>query len=398
MYNVLLADRVAEHIPDALRAWGLRVRNEPELSASQLVQALPGVNILVVRGTKVASEALRANRDLSLVVRAGAGVNTIDVRTASELGIHVANCPGANADAVAELCWGLILAADRSLVEATLDLRAGRWRKKAYSNGHGLKTRRLGLVGFGAIGQRVAAKGRAFGMDVLVWSRSLTEETAAAHGVTLAKDPLEVARAADVVSIHVALTPETRYLVNRKFLTTMRDGAILVNTARGEVVETEALQEVLATNRLRVALDVFDPEPEGDEGDFPLTDLAARITATPHIGASTRQTSEAIAAEVLRIIEAYVFRGEVRGSVNIRQRSPANFTLRVRHFDRVGVLSDILLRLKEEDINVEEMQNEVFEGAQAAVCTVRLEKPPSQRVLDAIADNPDVLQVTLGQR
>jgi D-3-phosphoglycerate dehydrogenase / 2-oxoglutarate reductase len=395
MTTVLLADRVPDAIVASLRGLGLTIRNEPQITAEELPSALTGVNILVVRAKRVTAAALEAGKELSLVVRAGAGVNAIDVECASQRGIHVANCPGANADAVAELTLGLILAADRDIVNATIDLRAGKWRKKTYSNGYGLKTRTLGILGFGAIGRAVAERAKGFGMKVVAWSRSLSDEVADQYDVRRCESPVEVARASDIVSIHVAYTPETHHLVNSHVLENMRDGAILVNTSRGELLDTTAAKGMMQRKGLKLALDVFEAEPAAEEGVFNEADWAALITATPHIGASTKQTSEAIATEVVRIIQTYLQTGFVRGSVNICKQSPATHCLVVRHLDRVGVLSDILLRLREEQINIQEMQNVVFDGAHAAVCTLRLDSPPSQQVLQAMSACENILQVTL---
>lgn len=395
MSLVLLADRVPDSILTSLTALGLTVRNEPQLTAEDLPLALEGVHILVVRAKKVTAAAIEAGKELSLIVRAGAGVNAIDVACASRLGVHVANCPGANAVAVAELTLGLIVAADRDIVNATIDLRDGLWRKKKYSSGHGLKGRRLGILGFGAIGQSVARRARAFEMDVMAWSRSLTETDAELHDVVRVSSPAELAKVSDVLSIHVAYTPETHHLVNASVLELLRPGAIVVNTSRGELMDTAAARRLIQERGLKLALDVFENEPAAEECSFNDIDLARHITGTPHIGASTRQTSEAIAVEVVRIIDTYLRTGQVRGSVNICRQSPATHNLVVRHLDRVGVLSDILQRLREEQINIQEMQNVVFEGAYAAVCTLRLDSAPSKQLLERIGSNENILQVTL---
>ncbi len=310
-YTVLIADKLASSVVDRLSALVAEVRNEPNLSADDLRTALGDVDVLIVRSTKVTAQALEAADNLSLIIRAGAGVNTIDVNAASARGIQVANCPGVNAAAVAELAIGLLVAADRRIVDACADLRQGRWRKSTYAGGYGLKGRTLGLLGYGSIGKSVAAAAKGLGMRVLAWSRSLNDAAAETYGIDRAVDPIELAASSDAISVHLADVPETRHLVNQQFLSAMRDGAILVNTSRGEIVDTSALREAIDVKKLRVAVDVFENEPEGGEAEFADTELASRITATPHIGASTAQTSEAIGAEVVRMVDQFVQQGSI---------------------------------------------------------------------------------------
>ncbi len=378
-YKVLIADKIASSVVDRLALLVAEVRNEPSLQGDNLTAAMADADILVVRSTKVTLSALQAAKNMSLVVRAGAGVNTIDVAAASALGIQVANCPGVNAAAVAELTIGLLIAADRRIVDACCDLRSGHWRKSEYGDGHGLKGRTLGLLGFGAIGKAVAEAAKGLGMRVLVWSRSMTDDLAESYEVDRAVDSIELAASSDAVSVHVAYTPETKHLVNQPFLCAMREGAILINTSRGELVDTAALREAIDVKKLRVGIDVFEGEPEGGVATFDQQELVTRLTATPHIGASTAQTSEAIGSEVVRIVDQFVQTGRAPGAVNLSARSPATYRLIVRHYNRVGVLASVLDALRTENVNVEEMENTIFEGGQAAVCCLRLDDQPSSR-------------------
>src|SRR5271169_263817 len=200
--KVLVADAFPEGGLVALKNSGCEVSYLPDLKKDGLAAAAQssGAEVLIVRGTEVPGEALRAGR-LALVIRAGAGYNTIDVKTASELGIYVANCPGKNSVAVAELAMGLILALDRQIPDAVFDLRSGVWNKAKYGKANGIFGRTLGIIGTGSIGQELAARARGFGMRVVAWSRSLTDEKARALGVTRLSSPAKVAAAADVVSV-----------------------------------------------------------------------------------------------------------------------------------------------------------------------------------------------------
>ncbi|MFQ5732905.1 MAG: NAD(P)-dependent oxidoreductase, partial [Planctomycetaceae bacterium] len=291
--NVLIADKLSEATVTELSGLGADVRLQPELSADDLPAAIGDGNVLVVRSTEVTAETIDAGDNLSLIVRAGAGVNTIDVGRANARGIYVANCPGKNSAAVAELAIGLLIACDRRIVDACVDLRSGRWRKKEYGQARGLRGRTLGILGWGTIGRAVAGRARGLEMNVLAWSRSLTRETAAESGVAFAETPMHLAEAADAVSVHLASAPETHHLVGREFLAAMKVGAILINTSRGELVDSAALTQAIRDKGLRVGLDVFENEPGGGDAVFADAELAGLVAATPHIGASTEQASEA---------------------------------------------------------------------------------------------------------
>jgi D-3-phosphoglycerate dehydrogenase len=396
--KVLIADKFEQSGQDGLRAAGCEVLFQPDLKDDALVAAISEQrpDALVVRSTKVSEAALRAG-PLKLVVRAGAGYNTIDVAAASRLGIYVSNCPGKNSVAVAELAFGLILALDRRIADNVIQLRAGQWNKKEFSQARGLYGRTLGLIGLGRIGQEVAARARAFGMPVIAWSRSLTPEKAAALGLEAKPDILEVARNADVVSVHVALNDATRGLLNAGFFNAMREGAYFINTARGEVVDQDALAEALQTRNLRAGLDVFANEPSGGAGEFSAPILqAANLYGTHHIGASTDQAQEAIAAETVRIVQTFKETGRVPNVVNLARRTPATHTLVVRHLDKPGVLASVLDAISAADINVQEMENIVFEGSQAAIARINLDSPPSAATLASVqAGNPNIIEISL---
>jgi D-3-phosphoglycerate dehydrogenase len=211
------------------------------------------------------------------------------------------------------------------------------------------------------------------------------------------QSPLEVAPAADVVSVHVALNPDTRNLIDERFLTAMKPGAYFINTSRADVVDQPALVRAITERGLRAGLDVFAGEPTGGVGTvedeiFKLD----RVIGTHHIGASTDQAQEAIAVEAVRIIREYKETGRAPNVVNLAKKTPATHLLVVRHFDRVGVLASVFDQLKEAGINVEETGNIVFEGAIAAVARIHLDSAPSDGVLDAIKSNSkDIIELSL---
>ncbi len=396
--HVLIADKFEQSGRDGLQAIGCEVSFQPDLKDESLVEEIgtQKPDVLVVRGTKVTEQMLAAG-PLKLIVRAGAGYNTIDVAAASRRGIYVSNCPGKNSIAVAELAFALILALDRRIADNVIALRAGEWNKKEFSKARGLFGRVLGLVGLGSIAQEMIPRARAFGMPVIAWSRSLTEEKAAELGVVRMDSPLAVAREADIVSVHVALKPDTRMLVGPDFFKGMKEGAYFINTSRGEVVDQGALVEAIHAKGIRAGLDVFAIEPTSAVAEF--ADPIAReagVYGTHHIGASTDQAQEAIAAETVRIIQSFKETGQVPNVVNLAQRTPATHRLVVRHRDRPGVLAQVLDAIKAEHINVQEMENIVFEGAEAAVARINLDKAPSSAILDRLrAGNADIIELNL---
>ena len=401
--KVLVADTFEQSGLDGLAAIGCEVVYQPDVKEASLVDAVrnTGAAVLVVRSTQVTEAVLDAGA-LSLIVRAGAGVNTIDVAGASRRGIYVSNCPGKNAVAVAELAMGLMLALDRRIPDNVAELRAGTWNKKEYSKARGLAGRTLGLIGFGNIGQEVAARARAFGMPVRVWTRRLASDAAEAarvaeaHGVTVVATPTEAVTGADVISVHLALTKDTRGFVNAELLAHVKAGAYFINTARAEVVDQPALAAAVVAKGLRAGLDVFAAEPAGAAGAFAddIVQLPG-VYGTHHIGASTGQAQDAIAGETVRIVRTFKDTGRVPNVVNLARSTPATHMLVVRHQDRPGVLAHVFAELRAAHLNVQETENVVFDGAEAAVARINIDGAPGPQVLDAVRDHTHILDVHL---
>lgn len=397
--KVLIADKFQQWGVDALEQAGCGITYEPALEGESLREAVASMHcaVLVVRSTKVTAAILAASDELALVVRAGAGYNTIDLAAASGRGILVANCPGKNAVAVAELTFALILALDRRIVENVNDLRQGIWNKKEYSQAKGLKGRTLGLLGFGQIGQAVAKRARAFSMPVAAWSRSLTDGRAASHDVTRCASPAEVASRADILSVHLASTAETRGIVNAELLERLARGSFLINTSRADLVDYEALSRAVARRSLRVGIDVYPNEPASGQASFDDAIVRADglVCGTHHIGASTEQAQHAIAEEAVRIVRAYQQSGQVLNCVNVRRRPHAPCTLAVRHLNRPGVLAFVLNRVSMAGINVEEMENVICDGDDSACAQIKLERPLDEAVLASMrADNEHIINVS----
>jgi D-3-phosphoglycerate dehydrogenase len=295
------------------------------------------------------------------------------------------------------LAFALIVALDRRVADNVISLRQAQWNKAEFSKARGLFGRTLGLIGVGRIGREMIPRAKAFGMPVVAWSRSLTPEAAKALGIEHRSSPVEVAAAADIVSVHVAANAQTADLIDANFFDAMRPGAYFINTSRAEVVDQVALGWAVRSNGVRAGLDVFANEPSGGAGAF-ADEIVNQpgVYGTHHIGASTDQAQEAIAAETVRIVTTFQETGQVPNVVNLAKATPATCALVVRHRDCPGVLASVLDLISGARINVQEMENIVFDGAQAAVARINLETAPAAELLERIkAVNPNVLELSL---
>ncbi len=399
--KLLIADKFERVGLDGLKELGCSIVHQPDLSAENLPRAVAETDpaVLIVRGTKVSSATIQSGKSLGLIIRAGAGIDTIDVAAASAHGVFVANCPGRNSIAVAELVLGLLLACDRRIPDQVADIRAGQWKKGEYAKARGLHGRTLGIVGLGQIGREVARRAQAFGMRVAAWSRNLTQELADELGVTYCESPIDVARLSDAVSVNVAGTADTRALIDAEFFAAMHRGSYFINTSRGSVVDEAALLNAVRTRGIRAGLDVFQQEPAGGSGTVENALVTEPgIYVTHHVGASTEQAQVAIAHEVIRIVQGFIEHGAVANCVNRQARSSATHVLSVRHRNRPGVLAHVFDVLARRAINVEEVENIIYHGAQATLARIHLDAAPDEAALDAIASgNADVIKVDLSR-
>jgi D-3-phosphoglycerate dehydrogenase len=377
--KILVADKVSDELIARLTDLGAEVIYNPDLNADSLPDAIGNALVLIVRSTRVTNKTIAAGTHLSLIVRAGAGVNT--------------NCPGMNTDAVAELVIGLLISVDRGITDATHALRCGQWQKKRFGRAKGLKGRTLGIVGTGKIGLAVAKRAKALEMHVLAWSRSLTPERAEELGIEYAATLKELAELSDAVTVHLASNKDTKQLIGKEFFDSLKPEVIFLNASRGDIIDHGALVEAISTKGLRVGLDVYENEPSGGEAPFEQEDLASLVTCTPHIGASTDQATEAIAEEVFTIVRSFARTGQPINVVNLREPAIDQNKMIIRHFNHVGVLARVLTMLRDEDINIEEMQNEIFETNMAACCTLSLDKLPSDAVVRALNEDDDIIEV-----
>jgi len=399
--TILVADNIADVGIQALDEEGYTIVEQPGLSGNDLVEALrtEAPDVLIVRSTKITPEALDASPSLALIVRAGAGYDTIDVEGAADRGIFVANCPGKNSVAVAELTMGLILSLDRRLPDNVADARAGQWNKKEYAQAAGLKGRTLGIIGLGNIGSEVVKRATAFDLDVIAWSRSLTPEAAEEEmGIGYRESPEAVAGDASIVSLHVASTPETENLADRSFFEALPEGAIFINTTRAAVVDEDALAWALDEKDVRAGIDVMEGEPSAKRADFehPLADHP-HLYMSHHIGASTQQAQDATALEAARVIRTFDKEGDVPNCVNLAEQTQATHQITVRHRDQVGVLAGVLDEMRRANWNIQEMSNRIFEGGGAAVASIRFNGPFRKEVAERIEESDDVFAVSVNK-
>lgn len=395
--KILLADKMPDWFVEAAGKFCREVINQPKLTAESLATEIKDADILVVRSTEVSEAAINNAQNLSLIIRAGAGVNNINMKAANQKGVYVSNCPGKNSIAVAELTLALITAIDRRIPDNVIDFREGRWNKALYSKADGLFGKTLGIIGTGQIGAEVIQRGKAFGLKVIAWSRSLTDEKANEIEITRAKDLSEVFEKADIVSVHLAQNNGTKNLINKSLLSKMKAGSMFINTSRAGIVVENDLQEILKEGKIFAGLDVFRDEPEGKDGavNSPLRELK-NVYVTHHIGASTTQAQDAVADETLNIVKEYIQSGTIRNWVNRCKQTAAKYQLVVRHFDKPGVLAHVLNLLSLEKINAQEMENVIFDGEITACCTIKLDTKPSDDTLKKMrAKEEEIINVAL---
>lgn len=389
--KALIADKFPDKYIKQMTDLGLEVIYSPQLGENDLPKAAEEVDILIVRSTKVNEETISNAKNLNLIVRAGAGVNNINVKAANQKGVYVANCPGKNAIAVAELAIGLMIALDRRIPDNVIDFRNGVWNKGEYSKAEGLYGKNLGIIGYGNIGKEVAKRALALGMNVYAKDISRIEGA-------MVKDFSEMDKLlplCDVITLHLPATPETKGLFNKEMFSYLKPGALLINTARADIIDEDAMLEAIKEKNIRVAVDVFKGEPEQKSGsvDSPLRNNK-NIYVTHHIGASTEQAQNAVAEETVKIISDYIHSGIIAHWVNRAKITDAHYQLVVKHYDKPGVLASILDVIRKGNINIEEIENIIFEGGVVACCTMKLQTAATQDMLNEINNNANVLSVS----
>jgi D-3-phosphoglycerate dehydrogenase / 2-oxoglutarate reductase len=400
--RVLVADKLHPRAIEELRTLPVDVLYEPEVTKETLESKIPGVGILVVRSKEVTRKAIESARQLNLIVRAGAEISTIDVKAASERGIYVANCPGKNSSAVAELVFGLLVALDRRIPDAVASLRNGKWERLEYGKAEGLFGKTIGIAGLGAIGRDVFSRAKAFGLHPIGWSRSLTPARAAELGIDRAASLEELAAKSDILTVHLALNDRTRQSIGKKVFDAMPKRGMFINCARPDLVDYDAMRDAIRTRGLRVGIDVVPNEPRGKKEISPElftvttpSSTGGFLYATPHIAASTDQAQLAIATETVRVIRSFLLEGRVPNVQNVMNLSNARFQMVIRMLDKVGTFANVLSVIKRHGINVEEVTNTVFEGGGASCAKLRVVSRPSEGCFAEIRAFEEVLHVDI---
>lgn len=312
-HKILISDKFPDQYIEEFKKLNLDVEYSPKLGEGDLPGVIKDQEILVVRSTKVNETTINSSDKLKLIIRAGAGVNNIDIPAATKKGISVANCPGKNSVAVAELAIGLMVALDRRIPDNVMDFKNSKWNKAEYSKAEGLKGKTLGIVGVGNIGREVAKRASAFDMKVYGYDIVRLDSVQLEYVDTIK----ELLPKCDVITLHLPANEKTKRIFNKDLFGLMKPNSFLINTSRPSVIDEEAMIVAIKEKNIRVALDVFNDEPEGKTGEVKsaLQEIP-NVYVTHHIGASTNEAQNAVAQETVRIVNKYLQSGEVDNCVN----------------------------------------------------------------------------------
>jgi D-3-phosphoglycerate dehydrogenase len=310
--KVLISDNISPKCIEILKNAGLEVDVKVGLKPEELKACIGAYHGLVIRSaTRVSADIIDAAQNLKVIGRAGSGLDNVDRAAATKKGIVVMNTPGGNTITTAEHTIAHLVSLARQIPQATMSMKAGKWEKKKFM-GVELYNKTLGIIGIGNIGSQVATRMLAFGMNILAYDPFLSEDKAKTMGVVKV-DLLELFRRSDFITIHTPLTPETKYLINKETIKTMKPGVRIINCARGGIINEKDLYDALVEGRVAgVALDVFEKEPPEDN---PLLTLDS-VTCTPHLGASTKEAQENVAIAVAEQVVDYLIHGTIRNAVN----------------------------------------------------------------------------------
>ena len=343
-HRVLVSDPISDKGVDALRnAPGISVDVNTGLKPEELLKIIGDYHGLVVRSqTKVTPEVFVAAKNLKVIGRAGVGVDNIDRNAATDHGVVVMNTPSGNTISTAEHAFTLMLALARNIPQAHASMIAGKWDRKSFE-GVEMNGKRLAILGMGRIGTEFAKRAQAFGMTVVAFDPFLTAARAQSLKVELAETPDEALKGADVVTLHVPLTPETKYILNDTRIRLMNRGALIVNCARGGLVDEAAAKALLDDGHLAgIALDVYETEPP--PADFPLFS-AKKAVFTPHLGASTAEAQENVGIEVAQQVRDFLVTGEIRNAVNMPNLDSRTLESVGPYLDLANSLGKLLSRI-----------------------------------------------------
>ncbi|MDB6079890.1 MAG: D-3-phosphoglycerate dehydrogenase [Akkermansiaceae bacterium] len=343
-YRVLVSDPISEKGVEALAAAPeISVDVKTGLKPEELLEIIGEYHGLVVRSqTKVTAEVFAAAKNLKAIGRAGVGVDNIDRKSATDHGVVVMNTPAGNTISTAEHAFTLMLSLARNIPQAHASMIAGQWDRKSFE-GVEIYGKRLAILGMGRIGTEFAKRAQAFGMRVVAYDPFLTEARAQALKVDLAPDAASALRGADVVTLHIPLTEETKHILNHERLSVMNRGALVINCARGGLVDEAAAKELVDSGHLAgIALDVYEVEPPA--ADFPLFSNK-KVVFTPHLGASTAEAQENVGIEVAHQVKDFLVSGEIRNAVNMPNLDAKTLSEIGRYLDLATSLGKLLAKI-----------------------------------------------------
>lgn len=394
--RILVACELPEAAISELRRLGSELLYLPTISASEVVQQLDGVGILVVGPTAVTPEAIQRGTSLQMIVIAGSGGRQVAVDEASAQGILVADCPGKDTIACVELALGLLIALDRQIVTNANTLRDGRWERSGFVNATGLAGQRLGILGPRDFYEALSARAKALCMYVSGWIPGDESDSYPELAAELVPWPRDIPRQCRMIVIHLPDSAMVDPIITPDFLECVQPGTLLVHVGELSVQGEQALAEAIEQKQLRVAIDVPPTEPTSITSRVKSPLLVHPTTiGMHHLTGATAEAREAIGQEVVRIINGFLVGGEVINAINIMERSPATWQLVMRLRDQVGVMAAVLDAIRADGINAEDILSRVFVGAKAAWCTISLDERPSTEALNAIRDLEDVLHLEL---
>lgn len=395
--KILVACRLPDAALDELKSLGAEVIYQPELAGPGLAEQLRDVAILVVGRQRVAREIILAAPQLQMIVRDGTGTLNIAVDEASTQGIFVTHCLFREAAAIAEMTLGLLVALDRQLLDQGLqpsdDVTA---RRADDINAMGLVGRTLGILNYGPVGREVAARARAFGMNVLACAGPHCDPLTHEWGIEFVHSPRDLARRSDAISVYVPLDDAKERFINSELIGSLKARALLVHIGHPNAVDEPALYDAVKAGRVRAALDFYSSEAAGEmlRHRSKLLGLHGAVV-THRLADATERAREVIAGEVIRIVRQFLVTGEALNCVNLVERSHATWQLLLRLRDAVGVMASVMDEIRADGINAQEIGCRLFQGGRAAWVSISLNERPSDDMLAALRGLQGVIHVDL---
>ena len=343
MAKILVADKLSDEGVKILQDAGFTVDCKLKLPIAELVKIIPEYAAVIVRSeTKITAEVIGAGKNLKVIGRAGVGVDTIDIEAATKHGVIVMNAPGGNTISTCEQAWALMLACARNTPAAHASTKKGEWERSKFK-GIELYSKTLGIVGLGRIGKEVAKRAIAFGMNVMAYDPFVAADAAEKIGVKLASLD-ELMRSCDFITLHTALTDETKHLIGAAQLALMKKKSYIINCARGELIDQEALYQALKDKKIAgAALDVFPDEPPTGSKLLELDN----VVLTPHLGASTEEAQFNVAIEIAQCVKEALAGKAIRNAVNYVQLDPETYKAIEPYFNLAEKMGKFLSQIIE---------------------------------------------------